>query len=63
MAPPCSAEPSSIGLDDESWKALSCPEIQSLLRILSVPEVEARTYSSVSVFPPVDGRDLYVKPH
>ena len=63
MASPYLAEPTSIGLDDESWKALSCPEVQSLLRVLTVPDTESRTYSSVSVLPPVDGRALYVKAH
>ncbi|MDO8932010.1 MAG: hypothetical protein Q7U97_06425 [Rhodocyclaceae bacterium] len=63
MATPCSAEPTSIGLDDESWKALSCTEVTSLLRMLSFAGVEDRTYSNVAVFPPADGRFLYVKPH
>ena len=63
MALPCSAEPTSIGLDDESWKALSGAEANSLLRILAFPNAEDRTYSNVSMFPPIDGRFLYVKSH
>lgn len=63
MAQYRSSESTSIGLDDESWKAISLDDAQSLLRVLSFAGREPRTYSSVSVLPPVDGRSLYVKAH
>ena len=63
MTPSYSTEPISIGLDDESWKALSGIDAKAVLRLLTFPEVEGRTYSSVPIFPLADGRDLYVKSH
>lgn len=65
VATPCSVETTiGIGLDDESWKALSSTDANSLLRILLLSSSEEnRTYSSVTILPPVDGRSLYVKPH
>ena len=63
MASTYSAEPASIGLDDESWKALSSTDASSILRILMSSNVEDRTYSSVSVIPFADGRNLYIRPH
>lgn len=63
MAQYCSSESICIGLDDDSWKAISLNDAQSLLKTLSFTELESRTYSSVSVLPPADGRSLYVKAH
>ncbi|MBI4984117.1 MAG: hypothetical protein HZC24_01895 [Rhodocyclales bacterium] len=63
MAPSHIADPISIGLDDESWKALSGIEAKSLLRILTLSDLEPRTYSSVPIYSLADGRDLYVKSH
>lgn len=63
MAQYRSSESICIGLDDESWKVISLTDAQSLLKALSFSDRESRTYSSVSVLPPVDGRSLYVKSH
>lgn len=63
MTPSHTTDPISIGLDDESWKALSGTDAKSLLRILTFPEIEGRTYSSVPIFALADGRDLYMKSH
>jgi hypothetical protein len=62
MATPCSAEPTSIGLDDESWKALSCTEVTSLLRMLSFAGVRPDLFGRRGLSS-ADGRFLYVKPH
>ena len=51
----------NVGLNDESWKALASADANSLLRILQFSNVEERTYTSVSILPQVDGRNLYVK--
>lgn len=57
-------EITSVGLDAESMQAMSFSDVSSLLRILSQGEKdEGRTYSSVSVFPIADGRELYIQPH
>lgn len=64
MIPSRSSDSLSIGLDDESWKMLPGSQVNYLLNIFSLAEDDSeRTYTSVSIFPPADGRDLYVKPH
>lgn len=57
------AELTSVGLDNESWKALPCAVAQSLLRILLFANIEDRIYSGVPIFPLADGRNLYIKTH
>lgn len=61
-----SAETASPRLDEGAWKALSCDEAKSLLRIF--PGVDAgrgyeRTFSSVLMIAQPNGQDLYVRPH
>lgn len=64
MLPTYAKDSLSIGLDDESWKMLSAPQVNFLLNIFSAGEHEGECIpTSVSIFPPADGRDLYVKPH
>lgn len=63
MAPIRYTESLSIGLDNESLQALSSTEANSLLRILTFPIIDDRTYSSVSMLPMADGSSLYVRPY
>lgn len=65
MATLSNNEVQSIGLDEDSLQILSfTTDVVSLLRILSTHDVEdERTYSSVSMFPIADGRELYIQPH
>lgn len=62
MAQSISKEVYGIGLDDESWRALSCVEASSLLRVLSLADIDDRIYSNAQIFPLADGKDLYVRP-
>lgn len=54
----------SIGVDAESLQSLSFTDVNLLLRILSPHDAdEERTFSSVTMFPIADGKELYIQPH
>ncbi len=63
MAMTYAGEIKSVGLDnDESWKALSCLEADSLLRVLSFSNAEDRIFANAPIFPMADGQSLYIRP-
>jgi hypothetical protein len=51
----------SIGVDDDSWKHLTCDEAKSLLRIFTVRDTETKALGAVLISTP-NGQDLYVTP-